>query len=147
ITWAGDLQHQSVLQKWEDRGLSLRFPDGAEFVDPQPESYNHFTNVFAYHKESKTVFNDDCISKWSGCLIRTGLHFHPSMKSVGLYPTASAPLQFKQWMKKMLDDWDFENLCTAHNSNLIGGAHQAVADLLHRTEKELDELSARNAAK
>jgi len=43
------------------QGVFMRLPEGCEFADPQPPSSNHFANVFVYHVESSTVFNDDCL--------------------------------------------------------------------------------------
>lgn len=70
--------------------------------------------------------------------------FHPSMTEGGLYSTAEAPLQFRDWMLKLLEDWDFENLCTAHIGVKVGGAHNAVRDLVKQSEKLFQEISARN---
>jgi len=40
--------------------------------------------------------------------------FHPSMKGPGFHPTREAPYHFKDWVTQLLDDWDFDNICTAH---------------------------------
>lgn len=47
------------------------------------------------------------------------MHFHPSLKSVGLLPTAQAPLDFCSWVEALLRDWDFDNICTAHKGNKV----------------------------
>lgn len=72
------------------------------------------------------------------------LKFHPSMGNGGLYRTVEAPLQFRDWMKKLLEDWDFDNLCTAHIGVKMGGAHDAVRDLVDQSETLFQELSERN---
>lgn len=96
------------------------FP-GAEYFNPQPESTNHFISVFVYHPASKTLHVDDTLLYGKGSVI-----FPPSMMIDGLYPTAEAPLQFRDWMKQMLNDWNFDNLCAAHMGLKAGGAHAAV---------------------
>lgn len=77
--------------------------------------------------------------------VETGsLIFHPSINDGGLHPTSEAPLQFRDWMNKMLQDWDFDNLCTAHMGIKMGGAHLLVQELVNRSEKLFQELSERN---
>lgn len=154
IPWAGNLNDAAVRNQWESYGVYLRIPDGAEFVNPQPESYNHFSNVFVYHQKSKTVYNDDTLVKWKGSYFnpmswytKGGLRFHPTLTNVGLYPTKEAPLAFKKWMLQLLNDWDFENLCTAHNDNVVGDAKEAIKKLLKETDRVLNDLAAMNAAK
>lgn len=72
------------------------------------------------------------------------LIFHPAIANDGLYPTAEAPLLFRDWMKQMLNDWDFDNLCTAHVGRKVGNAHAAVEELVNNSEKLFLELSERN---
>lgn len=69
------------------------------------------------------------------------------MNTDGLYKTAEAPLQFRDWMKKMLQDWDFDNLCTAHMGIKKGGAHAAVQELVNKSEKVFQDISERNKNK
>lgn len=69
------------------------------------------------------------------------------MTAEGLYPTAEAPLQFRDWMNKLLEDWDFDNLCTAHMGVKMGGAHNAVKDLVIKSEKVFQDLSEHNKNK
>lgn len=68
------------------------------------------------------------------------------MADGGLYRTVEAPLQFRDWMKQLLDDWDFDNLCTAHIGIKMGGAHDAVRELVNQSEKLFQELSERNGS-
>ena len=113
----------------------LSFLDaGAEFIDPQPESSNHLSSVFVYHLASRTLHVDDTIIysdrtrfllKLFG-LRRGTMSFHPSIKTVGLCSTPDAPYLFRDWMRKMLRDWPFENLHCAHMSVKKGGAHADV---------------------
>lgn len=114
---------------------------GAEYFNPRPESINHFVSVFVYHSESKTLHVDDTLiyiedPTWPiNLLFQPGsLIFHPSI-IIGLHPTAEAPLQFYMWMNRILKDWDFDNLCTAHIGVKVGGAHAAVQELVNNSEK------------
>uniref|UniRef100_A0A914QGM5 Uncharacterized protein n=1 Tax=Panagrolaimus davidi TaxID=227884 RepID=A0A914QGM5_9BILA len=78
---------------------------------------------------------------------RGTLFFHPSIDSDGLHPTAAAPYLFRDWMKNMLNDWKFDNICTAHIGVKIGGAHEAVTTLLEKTEPVFAKLSEENKKK
>ncbi|XP_037040368.1 uncharacterized protein LOC119077304 [Bradysia coprophila] len=155
IKWAGQLddkENKELLSKWAP-DVELRIPAGAEYFDPQPEDTNHFVSIFVYHRNSKTLHVDDTLiyaedPSWPVRLVfgvqAGSLKFHPSMADGGLYRTVEAPLQFRDWMKKLLDDWDFENLCTAHIGVKKGGAHDAVRELVNESEKLFEELSERN---
>ncbi|CEP00133.1 unnamed protein product (mitochondrion) [Plasmodiophora brassicae] len=151
IPWAGDVNDEKVRTMFEP-DISMRIPAGAEFANP--EEGNHFSNMFVFHRPSRTVHNDDTIVNWKNpswsltrLFVNDGVKFHPSLTGAGLHPTAEAPLQFRSWVQDLVRDWDFDNLCTAHNSNVIGDAKAAVRDLLSRCDSLFDELSSRNAAK
>jgi hypothetical protein len=154
IPWKGDFTDCNIRKKWEPE-VKLRIPAGAEFINPQPESSNHFISVFVYHPYSKTLHVDDTIMYtedpgWILRLIgykRGTLFFHPSMDSDGLHPNAAAPFLFRDWMKNMLNDWKFDNICTAHIGVKIGGAHEAVTTLLEKTEPVFAKLSEENKKK
>lgn len=128
---------------------------GAEYVNPQPEKSNHFVSVFVFHRDSKTLHVDDTLmyAENPGIVYRMfGLKagatvFHPSIKDDGLYPTAEAPLQFRDWMNQLLKDWTFDNLCTAHIDAKSGGAHAVVEELMKNSEKFFTDLSERNKNK
>ena len=70
--------------------------------------------------------------------------FHPSIKSSGLHPTADAPYLFRDWMRHILRDWPFENICCAHLGAKIGGAHADVTALLTKAESLFAKLSEKN---
>jgi hypothetical protein len=136
----------------------MEVPAGAEFAEPRPPHRNHFSNVFVLHRASRTVHNDDCviaISPGGIGLTRvlypsfkpSSMHFHPCMCTVGLNPTPEAPAQFKAWFSKLLDEWDFENLCTAHNGNIYGDAKERLRALLESKDSDLRKLAAKNAAR
>lgn len=151
IPWSADLNCKTGRSTYEP-DLYMRIPDGAEFVDPQPANYNHFSNIFVFHPKSKTVFNDDCISvaKDPGFLFKAlGLRdgqmgFHPSISGPGLYKTKEAPIQFKIFVQSMINDWDFDNFCTAHNGNIIGGAKKSLHEFLIKKTPTLESYSERN---
>lgn len=121
----------------------MRIPDGAEFIDPTEN--DHFSSVFVFHKESKTIHDDDTLmyfdSKHVGCCLgllglkAQQLNFHPTLTTTGIKDKASMAA-FKEWLRKIMADWDFENVCTAHYGVLRGGAKQKLADAIVAYEKK-----------
>eukprot|EP00037_Helgoeca_nana_P032502 m.414155 g.414155 ORF g.414155 m.414155 type:complete len:317 (-) comp29256_c0_seq1:157-1107(-) len=152
IAWAGDLNECRVRRLFEP-DLEMRLPTGSEFVNPQPAHTNHFSGVWVYHKASKTVVQDDTVVyiRKPGILLQMfgfppfTMHFHPSLKGPGLYPTEEAPLDFFDWFQQMLYDWDFENLVSAHNGGCYGVAKETAQALLTAHEPMLKKLSQKNA--
>ncbi|CAF1453995.1 unnamed protein product [Adineta steineri] len=153
IPWLGDLQDCNVRQKWEP-DVEMRITAGGEFVNPQFGS-SHLMSVFIYHPASRTLHVNDTImytdrfnqflklfGKSDGIMI-----FHTSIKNCGLHPTADAPYLFRDWMRNMLNDWPFDNICCAHLNIKIGGAHAQVTKLLDRTESLFVKLSKKNKKK
>jgi len=151
INWKGYLNDESIQRKWEPE-ISLAIPAGSDFIDPKPEETNHFSSVLVYHKDSRTIHVDDTITYIppdvgiTGALLSlTGWKsgyaaFHPAMKGAGLLPEIEAPYHFRDWVKGLLGAWDFDNMCTAHMGNKIGGAKEMVAELLKSTDKTFDSL-------
>ncbi|CAF4534409.1 unnamed protein product [Rotaria sp. Silwood1] len=154
IPWRGDLTDCNVRKKWEPE-VEMRIPAGAEFVNPQPESSNHFISVFVYHRASRTLHVDDTImyTEKPGFLLKLFgynngvMAFHPSIKSSGLYPTSYAPYLFRDWMRKMLHDWHFENICCAHLDLKMGEAYADVTTLLNNAEPLFAKISEKNRRK
>jgi len=149
IPWAGTVNDPTVMKKWESDGVFMRIPDGGEFAAPVPEEYNHWSSVWVYHKDSKTIHIDDTINYFSnpsmlmkvvgkkkGCM-----EFHDSLKGPALYPKAESPVLFKTWVENIIKDWEFENMCCAHIGNRLGGAKQALQDTLTNSQATLDRLS------
>jgi len=160
IEWHGDLEDKATRAVFEPE-ISMSIPCGAEFNNPKPPDRNHFSNVFVLHRASRTVHNDDCIifleslsafgpasllMRFGGMKSKT-LHFHMSMFGPGLYPTEEAPHAFKRWMKALLEDWEFDNICTAHNGVCYGNARHLIAAELENVDEKLNQLSIQNAAK
>ncbi|CAF1066866.1 unnamed protein product [Adineta steineri] len=151
IPWSGNLNDCTVRTLWQP-DVELRVPAGAEFINPQPESSNHFISVFVYHLSSKTLHVNDTIiyADKPNFLFRLfgykhgKMVFHPSIKTVGLHPTEDSPYLFRDWMRSMLHDWPFENICCAHMGVKIGGAHDDVVTLLNESESLFKKLSTKN---
>ncbi|KAJ3094853.1 hypothetical protein HDU97_007525 [Phlyctochytrium planicorne] len=153
IPWAGDVNEESVRKLWEPE-VEMRIPDGAEFVNPLPERTNHFSNVFVFHKASRTIHVDDTIMyfKDPGMALRMAgfsdgrMDFHRSITGPGLLPTPDAPQKFQCWVAKLIHDWDFDNISSAHNGCKIGGAKKQLQDTLDGWEERLANLSKTRAA-
>jgi len=154
IKWAGSLDDCKVQSKWSPE-IEMRIPAGAEFVNPLPEKTNHFNCVFVFHKESRTIHVDDTImyAENPGFLLKLGgfksgsMQFHVSMKGPGLHSNPESPFAFRDWVKSIIADWDFDNICTAHFGNKVGGAKQQLTELLNNTEKTFQELSEKKKKK
>ncbi|CAF0995208.1 unnamed protein product [Didymodactylos carnosus] len=151
IKWFGNLIDLQIREKWEP-DIEMRIPAGAEFIAPEPEKSNHFVSVFVYHGPSHTLHVDDTImySPNPSFLLKVAgykhgsMIFQPAIKNHGLYPTADAPYHFRDWMRKILNDWNFDNICCAHMGIKIGGAKQQVQDMLNKAEPLFQKLSEKN---
>lgn len=154
IPWQGSVDDCAVRNKWSP-AVEMRIPAGAEFVAPVPEDKNHFSGLFVFHKESRTIHNDDTIMIGShpGILLKLAgfrhgsMSFHPSIKGPGLYHTAEAPYQFKEFIESVIRDWDFDNICAAHMGNKIGGAKEQLREVLVKAEPLFKRLSEKNKNK
>jgi len=149
IPWVGSIAEPENLNRWAP-DVEMRIPAGAEFDNPQPESFNHFSCAWVYHRQSRTVHVDDTInyyaesgglSQWVTDIFgKTGtFSFHPAIGL--LYPTKEAPIQFRDWVKSILHDWDFDNVCAAHVGVRMGGSKQLLAECLEKAEPLLEKLS------
>mmetsp|Transcript_1561 Transcript_1561/g.2793 ORF Transcript_1561/g.2793 Transcript_1561/m.2793 type:complete len:319 (-) Transcript_1561:317-1273(-) len=151
ITWAGDLNTCAARDRFLP-DLEMRIPAGSEFVNPKPPNANHFSNVFVFHPASKVVVQDDTVTYIRKPLIVMrvlglgpySMHFHSSIKGPGLKPTPEAPLEFIAWFQKMLDDWDFDTLISAHNGGCYGIGKITAQKLLTASEPQLRQLSKKN---
>jgi hypothetical protein len=145
IPWTGSIKDN--LKKWEP-DVQMRIPEGAEFDDPQPESYNHFSCVWVYSPAAKTVHVDDTINYFGNppVLVRLAgkkkgsMEFHDSIKGPGLYKTSEAPDLFKNWLLNIIQDWDFDNMCCAHLGNKIGGAKDLLSQVLADAQPLFDAI-------
>ncbi|PRP76281.1 hypothetical protein PROFUN_07803 [Planoprotostelium fungivorum] len=149
IQWVGSLQSCEIRSKWSPE-IEMRIPAGAEFAEPLPERTNHFSCVFVYHRESKTIHEDDTIMvisdpgfflRFLGGMKPDSMTFHQSMCNVGLYPTPEAPYQFIDWLTALINDWDFDNVVGAHIGNKIGGAKEQLRAALEAARPQLERLS------
>ena len=127
----------------------MRIPDGAEFDNPAAN--NHFSSVFVFHKESRTIHDDDTLMYFdpcnlSCCLRLAGatpgkLYFHPSLATGGLHKFQESSAFFKAWVLKLINDWDFVNICTAHNGILMGNGKKLLRQTLRRYENKFRRMS------
>jgi len=152
IQWAGNLNDCKIRNKWSPE-IEMSIPDGGEFVAPLPENKNHFSSVLVYHKKSRTIHVDDTImyapseKGLTGSLLKIAgykagyMTFHLSIKNVGLKPDPKSPFEFRDWVKKIIKEWDFDNICAAHVGNKIGGAKQQLEELLKKSEPMFVKLS------
>lgn len=154
IPWAGTLSECEVRNKWAP-AVEFKIPAGSEFVAPQPESSNHFSCAFVFHRASRTLHVDDTIMIGSnpGILLKLfgyrhgSMSFHPSIKGPGLLPTPEAPYQFKEYIEHIVREWDFDNICAAHMGNKIGGAKEQLVETLAKAEPLFHKLSEKNKKK
>ena len=122
----------------------MRIPDGAEF--DQAVDGNHFSSVFVLHVESKTIHDDDTIMyfepKHMSCGLRLlgakscQMSFHTSLLTGGIKKEEGSMKAFKEWLKKLAAEWDFENICTAHYGNVLGGAKEMLLETIVHHEKK-----------
>jgi len=147
IPWVGILEECKIRAKWNP-DIEMKIPNGAEFADPKPEKNNHFSCVFVFHKPSKTLHVDDTLMYCPdpsfllkiGGFKKDGLSFHPSIKGPGLLPHPNAPFEFRDFIKEVIHDWDFDNICAAHMGNKIGGAHEQLEKTLKDAEPLFQKL-------
>jgi len=80
--------------------------------------------------------------------VRDGnLEFHASVRFEGLDPDPASPRLFQAWLADLLRDWGpFENLATAHNGILRGGASGRLGQLLEQSAPFFESMAAFKAA-
>jgi len=140
IKWSGNIYDCQTRTQWPE--VEMRIPLGSEFVAPQPEDSNHFSGVHIYHAASKTVHVDDTVNYE----VNTGIMaFHPSLFTVGLYHIGDAPFTFRNWTQKYVRDWDFDNICSAHDGNKLGGAKDELKFVLFLMESTFKDLTVQYA--
>jgi len=137
IPWAGSMWDCDTRQKWLPE-VHFRIPRGSEFVAPQPESSNHFSGIHVFHPSSKTIHVDDTIM--FNFPLEGEMLFHPSILTDGLYHIPESPPSFRDWVQKFIDEWDFDNICAAHNGVKLGEAKQELQSLLDITGITFDVL-------
>eukprot|EP01038_Epipyxis_sp_PR26KG_P010880 gene10880-14602_t len=147
IKWSGDVNDESTRKLWENEGVFMRIPDGAEFVNPEED--NHFSSLVVFHAPTRTIHVDDTFMYFGNpsFLFRLAgvrpdtMKFHLKLTTNGLLPTPEAPLQFQAWVQSLIDDWDFDNMCCAHDSNKIGGAKEKLIETLQSGSKVLLKMA------
>lgn len=146
IPWAGDITLDENLNRWTSQGIQMRIPDGGDIRTPIES--NHFSGIFVFHEESKSIHNDDTILYFEnpGCGLRClAGKKHNDMGfwylDRGLNKTPEGPLQFKAFIEKIIEDWDFDNIIAAHTGNKIGGAKELLRETLKKVTPTLQKLS------
>lgn len=147
LVWAGDLDKPEVREIFAP-DLILKVTPGVQFAHLLPKNVNHFGSLFVFHPQSKTLHVDDTFcyftspsssSQTMGYLHRH-LAFHNCRKWV-----LEDPAAFTAWLENLCSTWDFENICIAHNANLIGNAKHEVLMLLARSHFEFVKLAERRS--
>jgi hypothetical protein len=148
INWDGDVSSPELLNKWESEGVFMRIPDGFEFNNPVES--DHVSSLFLFHAASKTIHVDDTVFYFTdpGFVLRCSGAKHNSMSfhaytTKYFLPDPNSPLHFKAWLEKLIDDWDFDNLCSAHNSYKIGGAKVQLIETLTKFTPTLEKIAAK----
>jgi hypothetical protein len=146
---AGEIENPETLSLWSDQGIEVRIPEGSEYNDPKPPLSNHFCGLFILHKPSKTIHVDDTlmVSKDSGFLLRFFAGFKEG--SIALHRSWSGPglvnpQRFICWMDKLIADWDFDNIASAHTGYKLGGCKDAVSKLMEEMKPKLMQLNPNN---
>ncbi|KAI8611343.1 hypothetical protein BC830DRAFT_1171970 [Chytriomyces sp. MP71] len=153
IPWSGDVSDRVVRTFWSP-DIELEIPEGAEFVAPVPESYNHFSGIVAFHAASKTLICDDCfsVSAKAQCRFTTPAgtpkeynetSFHISLYGPALHKTPEAPKELYKWMLKIIHDWDFENMATAHGGVQYGGSKRSLTEGLAKLRRFLNDTAGK----
>lgn len=146
LDWAGSLLDDKTRALWESEGVFLRIPEGSNFEFPPAEDV-HFSSVVVFHSPSKTIHVDDTINYFHGAgwilrLLGKRDHLMEFWNlEKGLTHSPEAPGQFKQWVEQLLQDWEFENICAAHNNVVIGDAKHLLEVALQNAQPEFDRLS------
>lgn len=154
IPWAGSVNDESIRSIWNPE-IEIRIPDGADFVNVSQD--NHFISAFVFHKNSKVIHVDDTIMYLDNpsCILRccAGLKPNSMMLHVSLYqhkaliPKANSAALFKAWVDKLMVDWDFDTIATAHTANKVGGAKEMLAETMKKAQKYFDEFATKHATK
>jgi len=128
VPWAGSMYDCINRQRWLPE-VHMRIPRGAEFVNPQPESTNHFSGIHVFHPASKAIHVDDTVDynePLAGDMV-----FHPSILDGAIYHIPEAPSAFRDWVQKYINEWNFDTICAAHNGIKLGGAKAQLQSTLN----------------
>lgn len=147
IPWAGNILDINVISMWENQGVFMRVPDGADILTPAED--NHLSSIFVFHQESRTIHIDDTIMYFEDpsfalrCLGRHkgDMDFWAGGLKKGLKNSKEAPAEFKAFIQEIISNWDFDNICTAHVGNMIGGAKALMQKTLDKATPILDHLT------
>mmetsp|Transcript_17418 Transcript_17418/g.46451 ORF Transcript_17418/g.46451 Transcript_17418/m.46451 type:complete len:157 (-) Transcript_17418:52-522(-) len=144
IPWAGKENDPAWLQRWSPE-LELRIPDRTEFENAGDD---HFSNVVAFHRESKTMAVDDtwmfmedpALPAW--LVLKPGvLRFHPRMALGGVGKSSVAVERFRAWVEGVIRDWDVENIACAHDGVAMGNGRNRLRKSLEDVKPTLDRMA------
>jgi len=141
IPWAGTVWDCSVRQAFLPE-VHMRIPRGANYVDPVPETSNHFSGMHVFHVASQIIHVDDTIiidEPFTGDML-----FHPSLLTSGLFHIPAAPPAFSEWVQKMMREWDFTTIAAAHDGVRMNTAKEGLQYLLEESEIVFAGLILRN---
>jgi len=96
--------------------------------------------MHVFHPASRTIHVDDTImvdEPFKGDML-----FHPSLVDGGLYHIPQSPHAFRDWVQLFIDEWDFVNICAAHNGVKLSGAKEQLISLLTDSAAIFDLLIA-----
>jgi hypothetical protein len=54
-------------------------------------------------------------------------------------------MEFQRFIELLIDEWDFDNICSAHNGNCLGGAKTKLRQTLRNAESTLQKISKKNS--
>ena len=107
MNWSGSLGDESTRSLWEEEGIFMRIPDGAEFENPREDV--HFSSVVLFHSPSKTLHVDDTINYFENSSLPLRLLGKKDglmefwMLEKGLDHTSDSPVKFKTWVERIPD--------------------------------------------
>ncbi|KAI8613345.1 hypothetical protein BC830DRAFT_1132649 [Chytriomyces sp. MP71] len=149
VPWVGNVDDEKVLKLWAPE-IELEWTAGCEIVNPQPESINHFAGVVAFHRASRTIICDDCfkVSMDPGFIERNvfgrrnhEISFHMSLWNHALLNTPTSVQEFYDWVVKIMKEWDFDNISTAHGGVMVGDAKKELGLGLKKAEDALAKMA------
>lgn len=158
LNWTGNIHDAKIRNKWSP-DVEIRITDkdtaGVDFVDPQPETANHVASVFVFHRQSKTLFDDDLVCySIDPCLLfklcgmkPNVVTFTAGLKMGYLRKETGAGAKFIGFMERMMKDWDFENLASAHQDILLGGAKEQLREAVETWRPWFEEQDRINEGK
>lgn len=149
IHWHGDLEDNRVRKVFEP-DLIMSIPDGAQFNDPKPASWNHLSSVVVLHQSSKTLYAEEIMTfidnvNKMGLVVSLTKNFSglksQQMRLHSAWKLLDDPIAFKKWIFTILNEWDFDHLCTAHTGNCFNHAKRLMREVMNEMDADLMKLN------